>query len=65
MICPQNRRILLADDMLAIHADFRKILVPQAPERADLGAVERVLQIEAKALRQLKHPRLEMLRAFV
>ncbi|MBW8831206.1 MAG: response regulator [Burkholderiales bacterium] len=39
----QNRRILLADDMPAIHADFRKILAPQAPEYAELGAVETVL----------------------
>ena len=26
----QNRRILLVDDMPAIHEDFRKILMPQA-----------------------------------
>ncbi|MEO6276365.1 ATP-binding protein [Roseateles sp.] len=29
---PQNRRILLVDDMPAIHDDFRKILVPPTPE---------------------------------
>jgi two-component system NtrC family sensor kinase len=43
MIALQNRRILLADDMPAIHADFRKILVPKVPGRADLGAVEAML----------------------
>ena len=39
----QNRRILLIDDMPAIHEDFRKILMPQAPERAELSAVEAAL----------------------
>jgi two-component system, NtrC family, sensor kinase len=43
MITSQNRRILLADDMPTIHADFRKILVPQVHERAELGAVEAAL----------------------
>jgi len=42
MTTPQNRRILLVDDMPAIHEDFRKILVPQAA-CADLGAVEAAL----------------------
>jgi len=39
----ENRRILLVDDMPAIHQDFRKILVPCAPERAELSAVEAAL----------------------
>ncbi|KQU71460.1 MULTISPECIES: ATP-binding protein [unclassified Rhizobacter] len=38
----QNRRILLVDDMPAIHEDFRKILVPPAACGA-LGAVEAAL----------------------
>jgi two-component system, NtrC family, sensor kinase len=37
-----NRRVLLVDDMPAIHEDFRKILVPQ-PADAGLGAVETAL----------------------
>jgi signal transduction histidine kinase len=37
-----NRRILLVDDMPAIHQDFRKILLPQAMADA-LGAVEDAL----------------------
>lgn len=43
MKTPQNRRILLVDDMPAIHEDFRKILMPQAPEHAQLSAVEAAL----------------------
>ncbi len=43
MKAPQNRRILLVDDMPAIHEDFRKILVPQAPEHEELSAVEAAL----------------------
>ncbi|HWH81414.1 MAG TPA: ATP-binding protein [Burkholderiaceae bacterium] len=39
----QNRRILLVDDMPAIHADFRKILAPQTPEGTELGAAEAAL----------------------
>lgn len=39
----QNRRILLVDDMLAIHEDFRKVLVPQALEHGELSAVEAAL----------------------
>ncbi len=39
----QNRRILLADDMPAIHEDFRKILAPQAPANADFNAIEAAL----------------------
>jgi signal transduction histidine kinase len=39
----QNRRILLIDDMPAIHEDFRKILMPQATEHAELSAVESAL----------------------
>ena len=38
-----NRRILLIDDMPAIHEDFRKVLAPQVSERVELGAVERAL----------------------
>jgi signal transduction histidine kinase len=38
----QNRRILLVDDMPAIHEDFRKILVPQ-PVHAGLDAAETAL----------------------
>ena len=38
-----NRRILLIDDMPAIHEDFRKILMPKTPERAELSAVEAAL----------------------
>jgi two-component system, NtrC family, sensor kinase len=37
-----NRRILLVDDMPAIHEDFRKILVPP-PAHAALGAAEAAL----------------------
>jgi two-component system NtrC family sensor kinase len=37
-----NRRILLVDDMPAIHEDFRKILVPPAA-CSELGAVEAAL----------------------
>jgi len=40
---PANRRILLVDDMPAIHEDFRKILLPHAPARAELSAVEAAL----------------------
>ncbi len=39
----QNRRILLVDDMPAIHEDFRKILVPQALRRTELDAAEAAL----------------------
>lgn len=39
----QNRRILLVDDMPAIHEDFRKILMPQAPEHEELSSVEAAL----------------------
>src|SRR5437868_5145241 len=40
----QNRRILLVDDMPAIHEDFRKILMPQAPAgHEELDAVEAAL----------------------
>jgi len=38
-----NRRILLIDDMPAIHEDFHKILMPQTAERAALSAVEAAL----------------------
>ena len=34
-----NRRILLIDDMPAIHEDFRKILLPIRPLRPDLAAL--------------------------
>lgn len=43
MSTPENRRILLVDDMPAIHEDFRKILMPQTPERSQLDAVEAAL----------------------
>ncbi|HWI11124.1 MAG TPA: ATP-binding protein, partial [Burkholderiaceae bacterium] len=43
MSAPSNRRILLVDDMPAIHADFRKILVPQGAVGAELGALEDAL----------------------
>ena len=39
----QNRRILLIDDMQAIHEDFRKILMPKAQKHAELSAVEAAL----------------------
>ena len=44
---PQNRRILLVDDMPAIHEDFRKILMPRTADHADFGAVEAALFDEA------------------
>ena len=37
---PANRRILVIDDNRAIHADFRKILCPQAAGQASLDAME-------------------------
>ncbi|MEO8805468.1 MAG: ATP-binding protein [Burkholderiaceae bacterium] len=43
MITTQKRRLLLVDDMPAIHADFRKILAPQVQGSADLEAVEAAL----------------------
>ena len=42
-----NRRILLIDDMPTIHEDFRKILAPASPQRADFDAVEAALFGEA------------------
>ncbi|MDM0120078.1 ATP-binding protein [Variovorax arabinosiphilus] len=39
----ENRRILLVDDMPAIHQDFYKILRPQAQECSKLDAVEAAL----------------------
>src|SRR5580700_9592436 len=42
MNAPANRRILLVDDLLSIHEDFRKILCPPAAT-TDLDAVEAVL----------------------
>jgi len=39
----QNRRILLVDDMPALHEDFRKILMPLAPADEELIADEAVL----------------------
>ncbi|MBC3272304.1 EAL domain-containing protein [Pseudomonas sp. SWRI81] len=38
-----NRRILIIDDTPAIHADFRKILAPQAQDPADLQQLEQTL----------------------
>jgi diguanylate cyclase (GGDEF)-like protein len=43
MNTPQNRRILLVDDMPAIHEDFRKIFAPQSADDARLSAVEAAL----------------------
>ena len=43
MNTPQNRRILLVDDMPALHEDFRKILVPLAPADEELIADEAAL----------------------
>lgn len=43
MNTPHNRRILLIDDMPAIHEDFRKILIPQTLENATLNSVEAAL----------------------
>jgi diguanylate cyclase (GGDEF)-like protein/PAS domain S-box-containing protein len=40
MMMAPNRRILLVDDMPAIHEDFRKILMTQARGRPELDAVE-------------------------
>jgi two-component system NtrC family sensor kinase len=40
---PPNRRILLVDDMPAIHVDFRKILAPQAEAASALDATEAAL----------------------
>ena len=42
----QNRRILLVDDMPAIHQDFRKILAPQAHGSEGLSAMEAALFAE-------------------
>ena len=39
----RNQRILLVDDMPAIHADFRKILGPRQGNTAELSAVEAAL----------------------
>ncbi len=38
-----NRRILLVDDMAAIHEDFRKILAPEPSNRDELRAAEAAL----------------------
>lgn len=43
MNTPQNRRILLVDDMPALHEDFRKILAPRAPADEELIADEAAL----------------------
>ncbi|MCM5678827.1 EAL domain-containing protein [Schlegelella sp. S2-27] len=43
MTAMQNRRILLVDDMVAIHDAFRKVLVPQQTESIELDAVEAML----------------------
>jgi len=43
MTTTYNRRILLVDDMPAIHEDFRKVLVPQAPANAELNDIEAAL----------------------
>jgi len=39
----QNRRILLVDDMPAIHEDFRKILAPQSSTKSALDAAKAAL----------------------
>ena len=38
-----NPRILVVDDTPAIHQDFRKILLPDTPPNADLGAIKAAL----------------------
>jgi two-component system NtrC family sensor kinase len=43
MKIPANRRILLVDDMPAIHVDFRKILAPPSAADAGLDATEAAL----------------------
>ena len=43
MSTSQNRRILLIDDMVAIHEAFRKVLVPRQSESIQLDAVEAML----------------------
>jgi signal transduction histidine kinase len=43
MSVPNNRRILLVDDMPAIHDDFRKILAPAAAQADSFDAVEAAL----------------------
>lgn len=43
MNAPQNRRILLVDDMPTIHEDFRKILTPLTPINAELNDLEAAL----------------------
>ena len=43
MSLPPNRRILLIDDMPAIHEDFRKVLAPPVAESDELSAVELAL----------------------
>jgi diguanylate cyclase (GGDEF)-like protein/PAS domain S-box-containing protein len=43
MNTPANRRILLIDDMGSIHADFRKILAPAAPDNGALDEAESAL----------------------
>jgi two-component system, sensor histidine kinase and response regulator len=43
MTGPPNRRILLVDDMPAIHEDFRKILGPRATGGGELSSVEAAL----------------------
>jgi len=43
MNAPQNRRILLVDDMPAIHEDFRKILMADVPQRVEFSDLEAAL----------------------
>jgi signal transduction histidine kinase len=43
MTLVQNRRILLVDDMPAIHEDFRKILAPQSSTKSALDAAKAAL----------------------
>lgn len=43
MSASPNRRILLIDDMPAIHQDFRKILQPDVPTKLDLDACKAAL----------------------
>jgi signal transduction histidine kinase len=38
-----NQRVLLIDDLLAIHQDFTKILRPPTPERSAIAALEQAL----------------------
>jgi len=51
MSTPQNRRILLIDDMPSIHEDFRKILCPSVVTRTALDSFEGALFGDTPAIR--------------